>query len=400
VSDAKIPVSTLVVIHTPRLEVLLLERADRPGYWQSVTGSQDPGETLRETAVREVSEETGLDAGRYELTDWNLQNVYRNLSVWRHRYAPGVTHNTEHVFGLRRAASPTGARGPARAPRGRMGAVARRGRAVFSWSNRKAILDAADRPDPDMPRKRNLTVVTYNIHKGLSTFNKRLVLHDIKEGLRTLGRRRGLPAGGPGQARQERPAPRELARGLAARVPHPRGQPLRLRHERRLPARPPRQRGGEPPPDPGVGEHRHLAPPDREPRAAALRGPHGGMEGAAALHQRAPRPVGAQPALPARVVWSTASVPPCRRTGPLVVAGDFNDWQRKASEYLATELGLYEVFEKTEGRLAKSYPAQMPMFTLDRIYVRDLNIDSVQRHTGAPWSRLSDHVALAARLSR
>jgi endonuclease/exonuclease/phosphatase family metal-dependent hydrolase len=92
-----------------------------------------------------------------------------------------------------------------------------------------------------------------------------------------------------------------------------------------------------------------------------------------------------------------AAVP---KDGPLVVAGDFNDWQRKASEYLATELGLYEVFEKIEGRLAKSYPAQMPMFTLDRIYVRDLNIDGVQRHTGAPWSRLSDHVALAARLSR
>jgi dATP pyrophosphohydrolase len=97
----KIPISVLVVVHTPALEVLLLERADRPGFWQSVTGSQDEGETLRETAVRELREETGLDAVRYELTDWHKQNHYEIYRRWRSRYAPGVTHNTEHVFGLR-----------------------------------------------------------------------------------------------------------------------------------------------------------------------------------------------------------------------------------------------------------------------------------------------------------
>lgn len=99
----KIPVSVLVVIHTPDLQVLLLERADHPGYWQSVTGSQNPGETLLQTAVREVVEETGLNASDYPptaLTDWNLQNRYEIYQEWRWRYAPGVTHNTEHVFGL------------------------------------------------------------------------------------------------------------------------------------------------------------------------------------------------------------------------------------------------------------------------------------------------------------
>jgi len=96
----KIPVSVLVVIHTPDLQVLLLERADAPGLWQSVTGSQDAGETLRETAVREVREETGLDAGQYMLSDWDLENRFEIFERWRHRYAPGVTHNTEHVFGL------------------------------------------------------------------------------------------------------------------------------------------------------------------------------------------------------------------------------------------------------------------------------------------------------------
>ncbi len=96
----KQPVSVLVVIYTAALDVLLLERADFPGHWQSVTGSRDGDESLRETALREVGEETGLDAGRYELTDWQLQNVYEIYPKWRHRYAPGITQNTEHVFGL------------------------------------------------------------------------------------------------------------------------------------------------------------------------------------------------------------------------------------------------------------------------------------------------------------
>lgn len=95
----KIPRSVLVVIHTPALEVLLIERADKPGYWQSVTGSLDhDDEALATTAWREVGEETGLAEG--ELRDWGLANVYEIYPVWRHRYAPGVTHNTEHVFGL------------------------------------------------------------------------------------------------------------------------------------------------------------------------------------------------------------------------------------------------------------------------------------------------------------
>jgi dATP pyrophosphohydrolase len=95
----KIPVSVLVVIHTPALEVLLIERADKPGYWQSVTGSVDDlDEPLTDTARREVQEETGITIG--ELRDWGLSNVYDIYPVWRHRYAPGVTQNTEHVFGL------------------------------------------------------------------------------------------------------------------------------------------------------------------------------------------------------------------------------------------------------------------------------------------------------------
>jgi len=103
----KIPASVLVVIHTGELEVLLIERADRPGYWQSVTGSKDAiDEPLTDTAMREVAEETGIVIGSPavpagNLRDWQLRNIYEIYPVWRHRYAPGVTHNTEHVFGLR-----------------------------------------------------------------------------------------------------------------------------------------------------------------------------------------------------------------------------------------------------------------------------------------------------------
>jgi dihydroneopterin triphosphate diphosphatase len=107
VRTPKIPESVLVVIHTAALDVLLIERADKPGFWQSVTGSKDAfDEPSATTAQREVFEETGIDIGSAEvplsnLRDWHLSNVYEIYPVWRHRYAPGVTHNTELVFGLR-----------------------------------------------------------------------------------------------------------------------------------------------------------------------------------------------------------------------------------------------------------------------------------------------------------
>ena len=135
----KIPISVLVVIHTPDLQVLLIERADRPEVWQSVTGSQEDGETLRQTALRELAEETGLDAQAGVLTDWNMHNEFEIYPEWRWRYAPGVTSNTEHVFGLC-VAAPV----PVRlSPREHLAYAwlphDRAAEKVFSWSNAKVL---------------------------------------------------------------------------------------------------------------------------------------------------------------------------------------------------------------------------------------------------------------------
>lgn len=135
----KIPVSVLVVIYTPDLQVLLLERADHPGYWQSVTGSCDPGEMPRQTAVREVAEETGLEAGKYRLCDRHQQVEFEIFEEWRHRYGPGVTHNIEHVFSLELPQALT----VKLAPREHLDQVwlpwQEAAEKVFSWSNAAAI---------------------------------------------------------------------------------------------------------------------------------------------------------------------------------------------------------------------------------------------------------------------
>ena len=95
----KIPESVLVVVHTANLDVLLLERAGPPGFWQSVTGAREPDDPdLMATAWRELKEETGLVVGM--LTDWHCVNRYEIWPQWRARYAPGITHNVEHVFGF------------------------------------------------------------------------------------------------------------------------------------------------------------------------------------------------------------------------------------------------------------------------------------------------------------
>jgi len=133
-------VSTLVLVYTPDLDVLLLERADYPGHWQSVTGSQETDETLAETATRELREETGIDADRFGgVYDWKLSNVYEIFPRWRHRYPPGVSHNTEYVFSLEVPSPFEVALAPLEHIAQQWLPWDKAALACFSWSNRAAI---------------------------------------------------------------------------------------------------------------------------------------------------------------------------------------------------------------------------------------------------------------------
>ena len=249
-----------------------------------------------------------------------------------------------------------------------------------------------------MARPRALNVVTYNIHKGLSQFNRRLVLHEIRDRLGSL--ESDVAFLQEVQGRHESNARRHVTWPNI-------GQHEFLTHE---------------------GSHcvygmNAVYQDGHHGNAIVSRHPipvwenidvsHHPLESRGLLHceiaiegwKERLHCINVHLGLWARsrrfqLEWLgeriRASVP---SRGPLVVAGDFNDWRKKASDYLRSELGLFEVFEQVEGRPARSYPAQMPLFTLDRIYVRDMNVDGVQRHVGSQWSRLSDHVALAARLT-
>lgn len=136
----KIPESVLVVIYTPALDVLLLERADHPGFWQCVTGSRSAAdEPLLATCVREVAEETGLVLRAEQLDDWNVSHRFAIYEQWRHRYAPGVTHNTEHVFGCCVPKRFEPQLNPHEHLRSRWLPWSEAADACFSWTNAEAI---------------------------------------------------------------------------------------------------------------------------------------------------------------------------------------------------------------------------------------------------------------------
>jgi endonuclease/exonuclease/phosphatase family metal-dependent hydrolase len=250
-----------------------------------------------------------------------------------------------------------------------------------------------------MTRKKALNVVTYNIHKGLSQFNRRLVLHEIKDRLQSL--EADVAFLQEVQGKHEANSKRHVTWPET-------GQHEFLTHE---------------------GCHscygmNAVYQDGHHGNAVVSRHPittwenidvsHHPLESRGLLHceievdgwKEKVHCINVHLGLWARsrrfqLEWLVERIRAAApKKGPLIVAGDFNDWQKTASKYLAAELGLYEVFERSQGKLAKSYPAQLPIFSLDRIYVRDLEIRSAERCVGGTWSRLSDHVALAATLRR
>ncbi len=96
----KIPISTQIIVFTNQKQILLLQRKDNPNYWQSVTGSLEINEAPRDCAIRELYEETNLNAYQYNFFSLGHMNQYTIYPEWRHRYEDGVNNNTEHLFAL------------------------------------------------------------------------------------------------------------------------------------------------------------------------------------------------------------------------------------------------------------------------------------------------------------
>jgi endonuclease/exonuclease/phosphatase family metal-dependent hydrolase len=250
-----------------------------------------------------------------------------------------------------------------------------------------------------MKTPRRLRVVTYNIHKGFSQFNRRLVLHDIREHLAKLQADVAFLQEVVGEDKM-----RAKRHGTWPDV----GQHAYLCHEESHHAY-----GMN-----AVHEEGHYgnAIVSRYPIASweNLDISHHRFENRGLLHTEIAVPgwkeklhcINVHLGLWARsrrlqLDWLCDRIREAVPDGePLVVAGDFNDWQRKASAVLGRELRLFEAFETHEGAHARSFPARMPMLHLDRIYVRGLEVEGVKKLVGAPWTKLSDHVALTATLTR
>lgn len=144
-SGLKIPISVLVVIHTPALDILLIERAARPGFWQSVTGSLDRrDEPLEEAALREVEEETGIRADPPQLRCWDVMRTFEIYPHWRHRFEPGATHNDEHMFSLEVPAAVPVRLAPEEHTAWQWLAWQEAVERCFSWTNREAIAMLAE----------------------------------------------------------------------------------------------------------------------------------------------------------------------------------------------------------------------------------------------------------------
>jgi endonuclease/exonuclease/phosphatase family metal-dependent hydrolase len=244
-----------------------------------------------------------------------------------------------------------------------------------------------------------LHIATYNIHKGFSQFNRRMVVHELRERLRSLApdivflqEVQGLHLGHAEKLEQwpDRPQHEFLAEDVwhdtayGGNAVYDHGH-----HGNAILSRFPILASS----NQDISDHRlekrgmlhcELAVPGL---AAPLHCVcvHLGLLGRSRKRQ--------MEALALRV---EQEVPP---EAPLIIAGDFNDWRNRADNLLCERMGVCEVFGGAVGRPARSFPAALPVFRLDRIYVRGLDVRSAQVHFGSPWSEISDHAALSAWLS-
>ncbi|SMC22079.1 Metal-dependent hydrolase, endonuclease/exonuclease/phosphatase family [Andreprevotia lacus DSM 23236] len=246
---------------------------------------------------------------------------------------------------------------------------------------------------------RTLRVASYNLHKGLSAFNRRLVVHDVRQAMHALSpdlillqEVQGAHQGNaqrfshwPADPQHEYLAGDEFTAIYGRNANYRHGHhgnalltrfPVRRWDNHDLTLHKLEQRGllhavleveGWDRPLHALSVHLNLRAPDRRKQLALLAG------------------------------YIQAEVP---MHAPLVLAGDFNDWRREATPILARELGLSEAFETLHGAPARSFPARLPLLTLDRVYVRGLQIETAAVLGGAPWAGLSDHAPLLAELTR
>jgi endonuclease/exonuclease/phosphatase family metal-dependent hydrolase len=244
-----------------------------------------------------------------------------------------------------------------------------------------------------------LRVVTLNIHKGLSQFNRRVVIHELREGLRLLkpdlvflqevqglNERAALRySTWPGQGQHEFLAGEELQHVYGRNRVHQYGHygnallsrfPI-VSHE-----------------NTDVSDHRF----ERRGLLHAVVKVPGWKRNLhcvcvhLSLHERGRRRQ--LDAIAARLEELAD------RRQPIIVAGDFNDWRLRASAILEKSLGMTEVSVAAGGRHSRTFPSMLPLLQLDRIYVRDLKVLQSKVHRGPPWSLLSDHLALSAELER
>ena len=406
---AKIPISVLVVIHDGQGQVLLIERADKPGFWQSVTGSLDQeSEPPLQAAERELREETGFVCPHEAWQDWQQTQRYEIFPHWRHRYAPGVTHNTEHVFSVRVSPGAQPVLSAREHLRHEWMTWQQAGERCFSWTNVLAIEQLAHRLGwSRLAAPELLTVASYNIHKGRSSgflgLRRRLVIHEMAQAVGSMAA--DLVFLQEVQGRNDRAALRQahwplepqhdlLSNGYHQSAYRPAAHYLHGHHGNALLSQFPILTVQAQDFSDHALEKRSVlhAVVRYGSEALYLFVVHFGL-----LHQSRLRQFSHL------VRWIEQAVP---ASAPLIVAGDFNDWRRQLPLTAFQALGLEEISGRPVGRTGhrrpdRTFPSFMPILPMDRMFARGFELVASRRGGGGPrWASLSDHLPLLAHLRR